>query len=75
MKEKNIEKIIACIDRYLEQSGQQTITPPDANKLLERDGILNDSQSRPGKPLRDLLRDKKIPHAYKVGNKWHIPHS
>ena len=36
-------------------------------------GFLSDSQQRPGKPLRDLLRAGKIEHAYQEPNgRWWI---
>jgi hypothetical protein len=41
---------------------------------LERLGLLTDSASRPGKPLRDLLRAGLIVGAYQDGSRrWHIP--
>jgi len=75
----NTKEIIAFIDHYLEQSGEETIRPPEANKLLEKAGLLKDSATRPGKPLRRILRSWLIPHAFqdppiKYG-RWYIPHS
>lgn len=75
----DVKKIIAFIDRYLEESGDEEIRPPEANKLLEKAGLLKDNTTRSGKPLRDILRRKLIRHAYqrppgKYG-RWHIPHS
>ncbi len=46
---------------------------PEANKILEQAGLLPDDKNRPGKPLRELLRDGKFPYAYKVGVNWVIP--
>ena len=75
----DIKKIISEIDTYLAKTGLTHITPVEANKLLEKAGLLKDySDSRPGLPLRDLLRDGKIPHAFQKsgkGSKWAIPHS
>ncbi len=71
----SISQIIECIDKYLIRNNQTDITPVDANKILDQAGLLSDSKNRPGLPLRKLLRDGKIPHAYPIGNKWHIPHS
>ena len=71
----NITQIIEYIDEYLIRNNQTDITPVDANKILAQAGLLSDSKDRPGRPLRKLLRDGKIPHAYPIGNKWHIPHS
>ena len=67
--------IIACIDNYLETTNQQIVTPVEANKELERCGLLSDSKERPGLPLRRLLREDQIPHAYKEDGRWYIPHS
>lgn len=73
----NITQIIKCIDEYLIRNNQPYITPANANKILDKKGLLSDSKdkSKSGLPLRNLLRDRKIPHAYQVGNKWHIPRS
>ncbi len=71
----NITQIIKYIDEYLIRNNQTNITPVHANKILAQAGLLSDSKDRPGLPLRKLLRDGKILHAYQIGNKWHIPHS
>ncbi len=74
----DIYKIIKAIDKELERLGKEFLTPPEANKLLERLHILNDSNSHPGLPVRNLLRKNKILHAYQIGGKgteWRIPHS
>ena len=71
----NITQLIEYIDKYLIRNNQTDITPVDANKLLAQAGLLSDSKNHPGLPLRELLRDGKIPHAYQIGSKWHIPHS
>ncbi len=71
----NIPRIIEYIDAYLIRNTQPDITAVDANKILAQAGLLSDSKDRPGLPLRKLLREGKIPHAYQIGNKWHIPHS
>ena len=55
------------------QNGLTHIGAPDANTVLERNGLLRDSGQRPGKPLRDLLRAGKLPHAYQQGRTWIIP--
>lgn len=73
---KNIPRIIETIDRYLEIHHKAVCDPVEANEYLERMGVLRDSNSRKGKPLREILRDGLIPHAYQ-GSKggWSIPHS
>ncbi len=55
------------------QNGLTYIGAPDANAVLERNGLLRDSSQRPGKPLRDLLRAGKLRHAYQQGRTWIIP--
>jgi len=75
MAKIDINEIIECIDEYLEQNNMKSITPPEANELLAKKGILKDNESRSGKPLRDLLRANELPHAYKNGVYWVIPHS
>ncbi|HWZ35697.1 MAG TPA: hypothetical protein VNW51_06025 [Mucilaginibacter sp.] len=74
----NIQRIVDYLDDYLIQTKRLTIEPVEANALLERAGILKNSKTRLGKPLRDLLRDGRIPHAYQLagkGSSWKIPHS
>ena len=69
----NINAIIQCLDNYMIQNGLTYIGAPDANAVLERNGLLRDSSQRPGKPLRDLLRAGKLRHAYQQGRTWIIP--
>lgn len=71
----NVQKIIECLDKWLETNGETSLTPPQANAILEREGILKNSNARRGLPLREILRDGLIPHAYKDGKYWIIPHS
>lgn len=72
----NIKDIIKYLDNYLIKTGRKTIDPVEANAILAKAGILSDSNSRPGKPLRDLLRKGQLPHAFQSGGKgssWSIP--
>lgn len=74
----DIQKIIKTLDKELERTEKKFLTPPEANKILEREHILNDRDARSGLPLRKLLRQGKLPHAYQEGGKgssWIIPHS
>lgn len=74
----DIRKIIEAIDSEIVATGRKSLTPPEANAMLERKGLLKDRRQRPGLPLRRLLREGKIPHAFQVGGKgarWRIPHS
>lgn len=78
MSEVNILGIIACVDAEIERTGAEYLTPVEAAPIIERKGLLKDSQHRPGLPLRNLLRAGKIPHAYQTKGKWsrwRIPHS
>lgn len=66
------------LDKYLEEHNLKYITPRDANEVLDKAGILNDSKYRSGLPLRKLLRDHLIPNGYQQdgkGGKWFIYHS
>ncbi len=72
------QKIIKAIDDELKRTGKKYLTPPEANKILERLHILNDRDARSGLPLRKLLRQGRIPHAYQIdgkGSEWRIPNS
>lgn len=70
--------IIKCLDDYIFKNGYKEINPVQANEVLEKARLLKDSASRPGAPLRALLRKGIIPHAFQSGGKgtgWTIPHS
>lgn len=70
-----IDDIINALDTEIDNLGIEYLSAPQANKLLAKKGLLPDSDNRPGLPLRNLLRDGLIPHAYQVGGRWRIPHS
>lgn len=75
---KDIKAIICHLDTYLKRTGRTSIDPVEANAVLAKAGLLSDSKDRPGKPLRNLLRDGQLPHAFQSGGKatsWTIPHS
>jgi hypothetical protein len=75
---KDINAIINYLDTYLTRTGRPSIDPVEANAVLAKAGLLSDSKDRPGKPLRNLLRDGQLPHAFQSGGKgssWTIPHS
>ena len=74
----DIESIIKYLDNYLTRTGRPNISPVEANDILSRTGLLSDSKDRPGKPIRELYRAGKLPHAFQSGGKgssWTIPHS
>lgn len=71
-----LQLIISTLDNYIERNGIDELTAVEAAEILDEVGILNDSSSRPGKPLRDILRAGEIEHAYQLNNgRWFIPHS
>lgn len=73
-----MKKIINFLDDYLLKNSQNSINAVEANAILAKAGILKDNENRRGKPLRDLLRLGRLPHAYQSGGKgssWIIPHS
>lgn len=76
MKLTSMKAIIECLDNYMTRKGLKSINAIEANAVLSKAGLLADSKERPGKPLRDLLRKGKLPHAYQTGGKgssWIIP--
>lgn len=71
-----LQLIISTLDNYIERNGIDELTAVEAAEILDGAGILNDSSSRPGKPLRDILRAGEIEHAYQLSNgRWFISHS
>jgi hypothetical protein len=71
---KNINVIIHEIDKFLDQKKLKKTTPVDVAPYLDKIGVLKNTPDRNGKPLRDLLRKKLIPHAYQNSSKnWFIP--
>jgi hypothetical protein len=78
MPRYNLSKIISAIDSYLEQKHRTSIGPVEANTMLAKKRILKDDDTHPGLPLRLILRNGEIPHAYQPGGKgsdWLIPRS
>ena len=71
----DIKGILIAIDEFLEKRKQEYTTPVELNNFLEKKGLLKDNHSRPGLPIRIILRDGKIKQAYQVGSNWRIPHS
>lgn len=70
---KKIHDIIQFIDNWLIKNSKAYITPPEANDLLEKAGLLNDRKERAGSVLRKLLRNGMLPHAYQIDGRWFIP--
>ena len=75
MNNLKLELIISIIDKYIESEHKDVLTAVEAGELLDKAGVLKDSLSRPGKPLRDILRAGYIAHAYQLSNgRWFMPH-
>ncbi|MDE6715232.1 MAG: hypothetical protein K2J74_01990 [Muribaculaceae bacterium] len=67
-----IELMKRCLDDYMAKNNLAFITPPDANAVLEKAGLLRDSKARRGAPLRILLRDGKFNNAVRDKEGWKI---
>jgi hypothetical protein len=69
----DIEKINAYIQNRLLSDERTFVTAVEAARWLEDAGLLKDSQTRKGKPLRDLLRAGLIGNAWQdAGKRWFI---
>lgn len=66
---KDINMIIEYLDNYLIKNHVPFVSAPEANKIIEKVGLLKDSKHSPGKPLRELLRAGYFPHAYQKKGK------
>jgi hypothetical protein len=68
--------IAAFLQRRLEQSGLDEVAAVEAAVWLDDAGVLKDSPTRPGLPLRELLRAGKILHAEQrppfPNGRWYI---
>ena len=65
--------INAAIQRLACNQPDHRVTAVEAAAELDRLNLLRDSRTRPGKPLRDLLRNGAIDHAYQeAGRFWFI---
>ena len=68
-----LENINDELQRLAFAAPDREITAVDAAVALDRMDLLRDSDQRPGRPLRDLLRAGKIANAYqKSGRFWYI---
>lgn len=57
------ERISDYLQAQLRTRRLADVSAVEAAKWLDRAGLLTDSRSRPGRNLRSLLRDGKIPNA------------
>ena len=76
----NLSLIQGCLDNYMLKMGKVEINEIEANNELARNGLMEDDQSRPGRPLREYLsslRDTNLlPQNIKqLQGLWRIKHS
>lgn len=65
----DIYKINAFLQKELIKRRQFEVSAVEAAAWLEKAGLLNDSSSKPGLPLRNLLRARKILGQVQIPNK------
>jgi hypothetical protein len=69
----DVGAVNALIQQRMLSLGLAETTAVDAAGWLDKAGVLGDSPTRPGLPLRKLLRDGLIEHAFQLPNKrWYI---
>lgn len=76
----NVLSIQHCLDAYMTRMGKAEINEIEANRELERAGLLADDQRHPGTPLREelcRLRDaNRLPQNMRqLFGSWKIKHS
>jgi hypothetical protein len=70
---ENVEKINRYLQFLLQLKEQAWTSAVEAARWLDGVGFLKDSKSRPGKPLRDLLRAGKVTGQRHASNgRWFI---
>lgn len=62
----------AFIQGRLRSLGLASVAAVEAARWLDQAGVLRDSPQRPGKPLREKLRNGLIPGARQEGGRWYI---
>lgn len=55
MTNVNYTQMQHCIDDYMERRGKHEINEMEANSVLAGEGLMDDDQAQPGRPLRELL--------------------
>ncbi len=61
------------LDEHLRQEGLHELSAVEAARVLDRAGVLADSEDRPGLPLRQYLRDGLIARSRQEPNgRWFI---
>ncbi len=74
---EKMKKAVLCLDKYMIDQGKEEIDEIEANRELERAGILGDEIANPGRPLRKILtklRDTNLlPHNIRqIYGSWKI---
>ncbi len=66
----DIERINTALQQMACATPEREVTAVHAARELDRLGMLRDSESRPGLPLRNLLRAGEIRSAHQVNGRW-----
>lgn len=74
---EKMKKAVLCLDKYMIDQGKEEIDEIEANRELDRAGILGDEIANPGRPLRKILtklRDTNLlPHNVRqIYGSWKI---
>ena len=68
----SIESISELIDEEIERLGVKSLTLPEVIKLLQSKDVFDDSNPSAEKKFKELLKEGKIPQAYKESGRWKI---
>lgn len=76
----NVQTVQDCLDNYMLRIGKVEIDDMEANRELERAGIMDDNVVYPGEPLREFLRNLRdtnlLPkNISQMNSAWAIKHS
>lgn len=69
----SVDMINSFIQAQLKERDMNEIAAVEAARWLDEAGLLPDSQDRPGKPLRDLMRQEQIAgQRQELNGRWFI---
>lgn len=76
----NVKSVQHCIDAYLLKKGKEEINEIEANRELDRAGVMADDKQHPGEPLRTMFSDLRdhnsLPsNVRQLYGSWKIRHS